>query len=135
MTPLSKRGFGPLLVRYVFHPSWVSVLCFSCAKIHDRADQKLFWRGPNIVGRARSLVRFPPPVRFAPPRSTAQSSIDSQGINCVIHNSLMVNRDCRYYPPHIQIIILTSSKCSELIRSRMTEQSHYIVSTGLSRGL
>ena len=45
----------------------VSVLCFSCAKIHDRAEQKLFWRGPKIFGRARSLVRFPPPIRFAPP--------------------------------------------------------------------
>ena len=60
MTPLPKRGFGPPLVRYVFHPPQVSVLCFSCTKIHDRADQKLFWRGPKIFGRARSLVRFPP---------------------------------------------------------------------------
>ena len=61
MTPLPKRGFGPPLLRYVFHPPQVSVLCFSCTKIHDRADQKLFWRGPKIFGRARSLVRFPPP--------------------------------------------------------------------------
>ena len=72
MTPLPKRGFGPPLVRYVFHPPQVSVLCFSCTRIHDRADQKLFWRGPKIFGRARSLVRFPPPIRFAPPRITAQ---------------------------------------------------------------
>ena len=36
---------------------------------HDREDQKLLWRGPKIFGRARSLVtvRFPPPIRFAPP--------------------------------------------------------------------
>ena len=27
-----KRAFGPPLVRYVFHPSQVSVLCFSCTK-------------------------------------------------------------------------------------------------------
>ena len=67
MTHLPKRGFGPPLVRYVFHPPQVSVLCFSCTKIHDRADQKLFWRGPEISGIARSLVRFPPPIRFAPP--------------------------------------------------------------------
>ena len=67
LTPLPKRGFGPPLVRYVFHPPQVSVLCFSCTKIHDRADQKLFWRGPKIFGRARSLVRFPPPIRFATP--------------------------------------------------------------------
>ena len=67
MTPLPKRGFGPPLVRYVFHPPQVSPLCFSCTKIHDRADQKLVWRGPKMFGRAHSLVRFPPPIRFAPP--------------------------------------------------------------------
>ena len=73
MTPLPKRGFGPPLVRYVFHPPQASAFCFSCTKIHDRADQKLFWRGPKIFGRTRSLVRFPPPIRFAPPHITAQS--------------------------------------------------------------
>ena len=67
-----KKGFWTPLVRYVFHPPHVSVLCFSCTEIHDRADQKLFWRGPKIFGRARSLVRFPPPIRFAPPHITAQ---------------------------------------------------------------
>ena len=68
-----KKGFWTPLVRYVFHPPHVSVLCFSCTEIHDRADQKLFWRGPKIFGRARSLVRFPPPLRFAaPPHITAQ---------------------------------------------------------------
>ena len=72
MTPLPKRGFGPPLVRYVFHPPQVSVLFFSCTKVHDRADQKLFSRGPKIFGRERSLVRFPPPIRFAPPHITAQ---------------------------------------------------------------
>ena len=61
MTPLPKKGFWtpPPTVR--FPPPRVSVLCFSCTKIHDRADQKLFWRGPKIFGRARSLVRLPPP--------------------------------------------------------------------------
>ena len=77
MTPLPKRGFGPPLLRYVFHPPQVSVLCFSCTKIHDRADQKLFWRGPKIFGRARSLVRFPPPIRFAPPHITAQRTVQN----------------------------------------------------------
>ena len=67
-----KKGFWTPLVRYVFHPPQVSVLCFSCTKIYDRVDQKLFWRGPKIFGRARSLVRFPPPIRFAPPHITAQ---------------------------------------------------------------
>ena len=67
-----KKGFWTPLVQYVFHPPQVSVLCSSCTKIDDRADQKLFWRGPKIFGRARSLVRFPPPIRFAPPHITAQ---------------------------------------------------------------
>ena len=40
--------------------------CSSCTKSHDRADQKLFWRGPKIFGRARSLVRFPPPPYHGP---------------------------------------------------------------------
>ena len=71
-----KRGFRPPLVRYVFHPPQASVLCFSCTKIHARADQKLFWRGPKIFGRARSLVRFPPPIRLAPPHITAQININ-----------------------------------------------------------
>ena len=67
-----KKGFWtpPRTVR--FPPPQVSMLCFSCTKIHDRADQKLFWRGPKIFGRAHSLVRFPPPIRFAPPHITAQ---------------------------------------------------------------
>ena len=44
------------------------MLCFACTKIHDRADQKLFWRGPKLFGRARFLVSFPPPIIcFAPP--------------------------------------------------------------------
>ena len=74
MTPSPKRGFGPPLLRYVFHPPQVSVLCFLLYKTHDRADQKLFWRGPKIFGRARSLVRFPPPIRFAPPISRPKKS-------------------------------------------------------------
>ena len=67
-----KKGFWtpPRTVRFP-PPSGVSAL-FSCTKIHDRVDQKLFWRGPKIFGRARSLVRFPPPIRFAPPHIMAQ---------------------------------------------------------------
>ena len=80
MTPLPKGFFGPPLVRYVFHPPQVSVLCFSFTKIHDRADQELFWRGPTIFGRARSLVRFPPPIRFAPPHITAQLGEGAKGL-------------------------------------------------------
>ena len=64
MTPLPKKGFWTPLVRYVFF--------FLYKNLHDRAAQKLFWRGPKIFGRGRSLVRFPPPIRFAPPHITAQ---------------------------------------------------------------
>ena len=66
-TPPKKGFWTPPLLRYAFHPPQVSVLCFSCTKIHDRADQKLFWRGPEIFGRARSLVRFTPPHTFCTP--------------------------------------------------------------------
>ena len=37
---------------------------------HNRSS---FGWGPIIFGRARSLVRFPPRIRFAPPHITAQS--------------------------------------------------------------
>ena len=69
MTPPPKRGFGPPSYGTFSTPPppQVSVLCFSCTKIHDRAEQKLFWRGPRIFGRARSLVRFPPPHTFCYP--------------------------------------------------------------------
>ena len=58
-TPPQKWVLDPPVVRYVFHPP-------------HRADQKLFWRGLKFFGGARSLVRFPPPIRFAPPHITAQ---------------------------------------------------------------
>ena len=68
-----KQGFWtpPRTVRFP-PPSGVSALSFLYKKLHNRADQKLFWRGPKIFGRARSLVRFPPPIRFAPLHITAQ---------------------------------------------------------------
>ena len=71
MTPLPKRGFGPPLVRYVFRPPQVSVLCFSC-KIHDRAEQKLFWRVQKFSGERVLWHVFPPPVRFCTPHVMAQ---------------------------------------------------------------
>ena len=83
----NDRGFGTPLVRYVFHPPQASVLCFSCTKIHDRVDQKLFWRGPKVFGRARSLVRFPPPIPFAPPHITAQSLERRYGYNPLCSHS------------------------------------------------
>ena len=64
MTPVPKRGFGPPLVRYSFPPlSGVSAR----TRIHDRADQKLFWRGPKIFERARFSGTFSSPHTFCTP--------------------------------------------------------------------
>ena len=74
MTPLPKRGFGPPSYGTFSTPLRCQCSVFLYKKIHDRADQKLFWRGPKIFGRARSLERFPPPIRFAPPISPPKFS-------------------------------------------------------------
>ena len=81
MTPLPKRGFGPPLVRYVFHPQ-MSVLCFSYTKIHDRLEA--FWRAPKNFGRARPLVRFPP----TPPPYVLHTPLDGRNRAIVIAESL-----------------------------------------------
>ena len=67
MTHLPKRGFGPPLYGTFSTPLTCRCPVFSCTYIHDRADQKLFWRGPKNFGRARSLVRFPSPHAFCTP--------------------------------------------------------------------
>ena len=73
MTPLPKRGFGPPLVRYVFHPSQVSVLCFFLYKNPRQSRPEALLEGSkSAFGRARSLVRFPPPIRFCTPHIMAQ---------------------------------------------------------------
>ena len=71
LTRLPKSGFGPPSYGTFSTPlrGQYSVF-FLYKKNHDRADQKLFWRGPEISGRTRSLVRFPPPIRFAPGQCT-----------------------------------------------------------------
>ena len=93
-TPL-KRGFWTPFST----PPRVSVLCFSCTEIHDSADQKLFWRGPEFFGRARSLVRFPPPpIRFAPPRSWPNIPFESKLLPAVL---LLL----RIYFPKIEVTV------------------------------
>ena len=48
----------------------VSVLCFSCTRIHDRADQKLSCRGPKRASGERVLwYVFLPPYGLHPPIS------------------------------------------------------------------
>ena len=67
MTPLPKRGFGPPPRTVRFPPlSGVSALFFLYKNPRQRGPEALL-EGRKIFGRARSLVRFPPPIRFAPP--------------------------------------------------------------------
>ena len=65
-TPPKKEFWTPL-VRYVFHPPQVSVLCFSCTKIHDRADQKLFWGGSKNFRESAFSGTFSSPHTFCTP--------------------------------------------------------------------
>ena len=62
-----KKGFWTPLVRYVFHPPQVSVLCFSCTKTTTEQNRSSFGGVQNFSGRACSLVRFPPPHTFCTP--------------------------------------------------------------------
>ena len=65
-----KKGFWTSPSYGTFStPPQVSVLCFSCTKIHDRADQKLFWRGPKISGECVLWYVFLPPYVLHPPIS------------------------------------------------------------------
>ena len=66
-TPPKKGFWTPPLVRCVFHPPQVSVLCFSCTKIHDRADRKLFRRGPKIFRESALSGTFSSPHTCTPP--------------------------------------------------------------------
>ena len=80
MTHLPKRGFGPPLVWYVFHPPQVSVLCFSCTKIHVQKSTteqtRSSFRGVQKFSGERVLwcVLLPPHV-LQPPQITAQSIV------------------------------------------------------------
>ena len=70
MTPLPKRGFGPPLVRYVFHPPQVSVLCFSCTKISTTEQPKSSFGGVQKFSGERVLwYVFLPPYVLHPPIS------------------------------------------------------------------
>ena len=63
----SKKGLWTPVVRYVFHPPQVSVLCFSYTKIHDRAEQKLFWRDPKNFRESAFSGTFSSPHTFCTP--------------------------------------------------------------------
>ena len=133
-----KKGFWTPPRRYVFHPPQASALCFSCTKNRDRADQKLFWMGPKIFGRARSLVRFPPPIRLAPPHITAQLEsflVPESMLECLSfrfrkHKNAGSLRHCRSMKHNMLEIlgVLGSRKCSGNLRScRFTKQDCWTI--------
>ena len=71
MTPLPIRAFGPPSYGTFFTPlgCQCSVFPVQESTTEQTSHQKLFWRGPKIFGRARSLVRYPPPYVLHPPIS------------------------------------------------------------------
>ena len=62
-TPPKTRLWTPF-VWYVFHPLLGSLLCFSCAKLHSWAGQKLFSRVSEICREGASSGMFSSPIRF-----------------------------------------------------------------------
>ena len=69
MTPLPKRGFGPPLVRYVFHPPQVSVLCFPVQKSTTEQTRSCFGGVQKFSGERVLWYVFPPPYVLHPPIS------------------------------------------------------------------
>ena len=69
MTPLPKKGFWPRPPSYGTFSTPLTCQCsiFPVQKSTTEQTRSSFGGGPKIFGRARSLVRFPPPIRFAPP--------------------------------------------------------------------
>ena len=61
-----KKGFGPPLVRYVFHPHQVSLLCFSCTKITTEQTRSSFGGSKNFRESAFSGT-FSSPHTFCTP--------------------------------------------------------------------
>ena len=66
-TPPKKVFWTPPLIRHIFHPPQVSVLCFSCTKNPQQSRPEALLAGSKNFGRVHSLVRFLSPIRFAPP--------------------------------------------------------------------
>ena len=69
MTPLPKRGFGPPLVRYVFHPPQVSVLCFPVQKSTTEQTRSCFGGVQKFLGERVLWYVFLPPYVLHPPIS------------------------------------------------------------------
>ena len=69
MTPLPKRGFGPPLVRYVFHPPQASVLCFPVQKSTTEQTRSSFGGVQKFSGERVLWYVFLPPYVLHPPIS------------------------------------------------------------------
>ena len=67
MTPLPKGGFGPLLVRYVFHPPQVSVLCFFLYKNPRQSRPEALLEGSKIFRESAFSGTFSSPHTFCTP--------------------------------------------------------------------
>ena len=65
-TPLPKRGFGPPLVRYVFHPPQVSVLCFPVQKSTTEQTRSSFGGVQKFSGERVLWYVFLPPYVLHP---------------------------------------------------------------------
>ena len=65
-TPRKKGFWTPLRTVRFPPPSRVSALSFVC-KIHDRADQKLFWRGSNNFRESAFSGTYSSPHTFCTP--------------------------------------------------------------------
>ena len=92
---------------------------FPVQKSTTEQTRSSFWRGPKIFGRARSLVRFPPPIRFAPPHITAQSIT----LNACQHETQRMPKGGAkgtFHPGEVQIVLpIPPCKCpnpEELVR-------------------
>ena len=74
----TKKGFWtpPCTVRFP-PPSGVSDLFFLYKNPRQSRPEALLEGSKNFRGGVRSLVRFPPPIRFAPPHVKAQDSRES----------------------------------------------------------
>ena len=81
MTPLPKGGFGPHLVRYVFHPPRVSVLCFSCNKKPRLIRPEALLEGSRIFREGAFFCTFPPPHIMAQKKLPSKSCLNL-GTSC-----------------------------------------------------
>ena len=121
MTPLPKRAFGPPSYGTFSTPLGCQCSVFPAQKSTTEQTRSSFGRGPEVFGRARSLVRFPPPIRFAPPHSTAQQNILSPSLDPCQVNFSHRHFSKRFSPPKI-----STTKCVFFQREDLQEWPRYV---------